>query len=135
MTITFEAIDTMLREAGVACTPLQGAIQFSRPTQTYRSPAGAPHVDVVLKLFDEDVLIVAPVAFLASGPHVDATIRACMMLQYRSGLVRLDFDERDGEIRAVIAFPVADSTLTVAQVTRCVDEMVATVDAWYPTIS
>jgi hypothetical protein len=138
MATTIEALESMLHEAGLAFERSPGGtLDFTRETRTYRDGKGQGRLLITVSVADagERVRIAVPFAFVASGPHTDVTLRACMLLQYRASAARLDYDERDGEIRATIELPLADAAVTAAQVGRCLDEMVETLDHWYPTLT
>jgi hypothetical protein len=75
-----------------------------------------------------------PGAFSAKGAHVDALLRACMVVQWHTRLVQFEYDETDGEIRPVVEFPLEDAKLTTKQLERCIRSLVFLVDEFYPTL-
>lgn len=76
----------------------------------------------------------APAAFRVKGEHQDAFLRACAMIQWRTKLIQFEWDERDGEVRPVIEFPLEDGQVTLKQFRRCVGGMVSLMDEFYPIL-
>lgn len=60
--------------------------------------------------------------------------QSCLMLNYWTKLIQFEFDDRDGELRAVIELPVEDSQLTQAQVARCLTTLAYLIDRFDPMI-
>jgi hypothetical protein len=110
-----------------------GHIAIAYRTDTYRDPEGEPYL-VLLLVLDEQgeyFKLFAPRAFDVAGGHTDAFLRAATMVQWRAKLVQFEFDERDGEIRPVVEFPLEDAALTARQLERCVSGLVRLLETYY----
>ena len=115
----------------------RGVIVFGVETERYRSPEGESGLTLVLALEEdgEYFKLYAPDAFSARGTHADAVLRACAMVQWRTKLIQFEFDESDGEVRAIVEFPLEDAGLTQRQLRRCVAGLVGLLEAYYPVIA
>lgn len=103
---------------------------------TYRGPEGEDYLRLVIRLSEEGRYfeLFAPFAFRALGPYVNAFLRACAIIQFRTKLVQFEYDDSDGEIRPVIEFPIEDGTLTAQQLKRCIMGMCRLVESYYPVL-
>ena len=106
-------------------------------TETYHDMDGEPRLLLVIRLEEEGEYfkLFAPEAFaVTDGVHLDAFLRACAIVQWRTKLIQFEFDERDGEIRPIVEFPLEDAPLTQSQVRRCIVGMVQLLEEFYPTL-
>ena len=53
---------------------------------------------------------------------------------WRTKLIKFEYDEQDGEIRALVEFPLEDAALTQKQFLRCLNGLVQIVDEYHPAI-
>ncbi len=106
---------------------------FAMRLKKYRDPDGDDGLRLVIRLSESGGYfeLYAPQAFKATGPHVEAFLRACAIVQYRTKLIQFEYDPADGEIRPIIEFPIADGTLTQKQLARCVQGICQLVDDYY----
>lgn len=102
-------------------------------TQKYRRPDGQKALLLIISIEEDGSYfkLFAPKAFIAAGPHVDAFLRACLMIQWMTKLIQFEFDHTDGEIRPMIEFPLMDALLTKAQLQRCLNAMCGIMDEFY----
>ena len=63
-----------------------------------------------------------------------ALMQTLLMVSWRTKMVQFEFDDSDGEIRAIIEFPLEDAFLTEQQLYRTVNTLVAIVDQFHPVI-
>lgn len=106
-------------------------------TETYRDVDDELRLLLVIRLEEkgEYFKLFAPEAFaVTDGTHLDAFLRACAIVQWRTKLIQFEFDERDGEIRPIVEFPLEDAPLTQAQTRRCIVGMVQLLEEYYPTL-
>ncbi len=95
--------------------------------------------------FDEDLLVViqldeegrffklfAPevLAGVKDHPYKTAILQTMLSISWETKMLQWEYDPTDGEIRAIIEFPLEDSTLTALQFKRCFDGLVEIVGSW-----
>ncbi len=61
-------------------------------------------------------------------PHKAAILQTMLCISWETKMLQWEYDPSDGEIRAIIEFPLEDSTLTERQFNRCLDSLVELVD-------
>ncbi len=61
-------------------------------------------------------------------PHKAAILQAMLCISWETKMLQWEYDPSDGEIRAIIEFPLEDSTLTERQFNRCLFSLVELVD-------
>ncbi|HEY9826089.1 MAG TPA: hypothetical protein V6D19_11615 [Stenomitos sp.] len=77
------------------------------------------------KLFVPEVL-----AGVKDNPYKAAILQTMLSISWETKMLQWEYDPSDGEIRAIIEFPLEDSTLTEQQFNRCFDGLVEIVGAW-----
>lgn len=87
---------------------------------------------IVIQL-DEDgefFEIFAPrvLAGVKDHPHKAAILQTMLCISWETKMLQWEYDPSDGEIRAIIEFPLEDSTLTERQFNRCLHSLVQLVD-------
>lgn len=134
--MTIQEITALLTAAGLQYEEKDGGILTGFRTERFINQHQEKHVLLKIRLIEDGKYfrLFAPLAFNASGPHVDAALRACMIAQWRTKLVQFEYDESDGEIRPVVEIPLEDGKLTQAQLERCIRGLAGLVDDLYPTL-
>lgn len=61
-------------------------------------------------------------------PHKEAILQTMLLISWETKMLQWEYDPSDGEIRAIIEFPLEDSTLTERQFNRCLYGLVQLVD-------
>lgn len=61
-------------------------------------------------------------------PHKGAILQTMLSISWETKMLQWEYDPSDGEIRAIIEFPLEDSTLTERQFNRCLHGLVQLVD-------
>ncbi|MBD1822174.1 hypothetical protein H6F51_06655 [Cyanobacteria bacterium FACHB-DQ100] len=61
-------------------------------------------------------------------PHKAAILQTMLAISWETKMLQWEYDPSDGEIRAIIEFPLEDSTLTERQFNRCLHSLVELVD-------
>lgn len=114
-----------------------GSIHLIGGLDNYRDPKGEEGLLIVIRLFEdgEYVRVECPRAYELKGQHADLALRVCAIIQWRTKLIQFEFDESDGELRAVIEFPLEDALLTQKQITRCVNALCGLIDQYHEAIS
>lgn len=61
-------------------------------------------------------------------PYKAAILQTMLAISWETKMLQWEYDPSDGEIRAIIEFPLEDSTLTERQFNRCLHSLVELVD-------
>jgi len=137
MAATLDQIAGYLKEDGVRFKQTDGFIKTGFHTESYRDGDGDEGLQVVIDLSEngEYIKILAPMAYHAShNEHLKELFQALLMVSWKTKLVQFEYDESDGEIRAIVEFPLEDAPLTKRQFMRSVGGLVEIVDKFDPMI-
>jgi hypothetical protein len=77
------------------------------------------------KLFAPEVM-----AGVKNHPHKAAILQTMLSISWETKMLQWEYDPSDGEIRAIIEFPLEDSTLTARQFNRCFEGLIEIVGDW-----
>lgn len=61
-------------------------------------------------------------------PHKDAILQTMLCISWETKMLQWEYDPSDGEIRAIIEFPLEDAVLTERQFNRCLYGLIQLVD-------
>ncbi|MDX2100170.1 MAG: hypothetical protein SFW36_20530 [Leptolyngbyaceae cyanobacterium bins.59] len=75
------------------------------------------------KLYAPQVL-----AGVSSHPYKEAILQTMLSISWETKMLQWEYDPTDGEIRAIIEFPLEDSVLTERQFNRCLHGLIQIVD-------
>ena len=75
------------------------------------------------KLFVPQVL-----AGVKEHPHKEAILQTMLSISWETKMLQWEYDPYDGEIRAIVEFPLEDAILTQRQFNRCLAGLVQIVD-------
>lgn len=138
MATTLAEIERYLGEEGLKYrTERDAFVQLDFATSTYVNPAGERLLRVTLRPDEEGrhITLIAPALYrYKEGPHKPAVLQACLGASWMMRLVRFDYDERDGEIRGVVGFPLEDAPFTRRQLRRMIECMTVAANHTYPMI-
>jgi hypothetical protein len=138
MGLTLGQVKSMFDEVGIKYEEKGELLSTAWTTDTYLDPDTNKHTAFIGIQLGEDgefLYVVAPQIFKATGRHVDDFLRACMMIQWETKLMRFEYDASDGEVRATVQIPIEDGTLTPRQLKRCFTNIVDLLDKFYPALS
>lgn len=62
-------------------------------------------------------------------PYKAAILQTMLSISWETKMLQWEYDPSDGEIRAIIEFPLEDSTLTEKQFNRCLHGLIQLVDS------
>jgi hypothetical protein len=62
-------------------------------------------------------------------PHKPAILQTMLSISWETKMLQWEYDPSDGEIRAIIEFPLEDSILTEKQFNRCLTGLIQLVDS------
>jgi hypothetical protein len=65
---------------------------------------------------------------IKNHPHKAAILQTMLCISWETKMLQWEYDPADGEIRAIIEFPLEDSTLTERQFNRCLYSLIELVD-------
>lgn len=68
------------------------------------------------------------------GPHKLALMQALLLISWETKMLQWEYDPTDGEIRAMVEFPLADAVLTRRQFERVFAGLMQMVEAYYPRL-
>ena len=102
----------------------------------YRDADGDPMLSLVIQLLEdgEYFKLFAPLAYKIEPEQAAEFLQACAMIQWKTKLIQFEFDQRDGEVRPIVEFPIEDSMLTRKQLMRCVRGIVTLIDEYDPIL-
>jgi len=105
------------------------------PTKHYADKDGDKLLFIVI-LLEEDgeyLKVYAPGAYTCKdSPNQAAVLQTCLMTSWKTKLIQYEYDDTDGEIRAIIEFPLEDAELTKKQLARVLFGLVQLVDKYHP---
>lgn len=111
MSLAFKAIEAFLGPYRAHARPLgTDDLELLLPTDWYRNSEEELCLRVVGTFCVAQQLLSfrAPCAYRVSGPHVDAFLRAAILVQSDCALVRFLFDEDRGEVSLSVETPLLD---------------------------
>ncbi|HLP92003.1 MAG TPA: hypothetical protein VK184_25865 [Nostocaceae cyanobacterium] len=62
-------------------------------------------------------------------PYKETILQTMLAISWETKMLQWEYDPSDGEIRAIIEFPLEDSTLTERQFNRCLSGLIQIVDS------
>lgn len=68
------------------------------------------------------------IAIVQDHPHKEAILQTILTIAWETKMLQWEYDPLDGEIRAMIEFPLEDSILTERQFHRCLSGLIQIVD-------
>jgi len=106
-------------------------------TKQYRDSDEDLHIRIVIAPSEngEYLKVFCPGVYNCSqSPHKAIALQTLLLVSWRTKLVQFEYDENDGEIRAIIEFPLEDALLTKKQLLRCLSGIAQIVDQFDPVI-
>jgi hypothetical protein len=137
MATSLSEIEQFLKEENLRYTLLDEYIRTSFATDSYVDAEGDKSIFVVIKPEEsgEYFKLITPNLYsYLSGPHKAALFQALLSISWKTKLLQFEYDERDGEIRGIVEFPLEDANLTRRQLLRCINGMVQIIDEYHPII-
>lgn len=134
MPATIEQITGFLEAEGLKYLVEDGFIRAGFKTSMYRDGDGDHAVSLVIVLDElenagEFLKVIAPNVYrYPDGPHKAALFQLLLMISWDTKMIQYEYDARDGEVRAIVEFPIADSTLTMRQFMYCLHGIATLID-------
>lgn len=138
MGITLEEISQYLDNQELRHKVLEERILTGFGTQQYLDDDGDYHLKMVIALEEDGEFfkVYSPGCYRYDGTENRlAVLQTLLMVSWRSKMVQFEYDESDGEIRAVIEFPLEDAAMTERQLMRAVIALVQIVDHYHPVVA
>ena len=139
MPATRAELRAMLDAEGIRYTEDEDYLRASFATVRYRDRSGARAIFVALRLEEdgEYFKLMAPnlYRYPPDGPNAGWVYRTLLGICWRSKLIKYEYDERDGEIRAIVEFPIEDAELGPRQFMRCLNGLVQIIDEYHPAVA
>jgi hypothetical protein len=117
--------------------PEMNSILTGFQTRRYRAPDGDDGVRIAIALEEdgEFLKVLAPQFYrYPDGPHKQAVFQTLLQISWMTKMIQFEYDAGDGEIRAIIEFPLEDAKLTRRQLMRCVGALAGMADEYDPVI-
>lgn len=138
MATTYETICSFLETQEISFERHDnGAILVQYNMEKYRNPQGDTDLLVAIELENEGrfLKIFVPNAFsYHEGPYKAVVLQAALFVNFQSKMLQFEYDPRDGEIRAMVEFPLEDSQLTEEQFLRAFHGLCVLVEEYSPFI-
>lgn len=106
-------------------------------TEKYIDKDGDHHLGMVISLEEngEFIKIFTPKCYSAlDDTNRPALLQTLLMVSWKTKMIQFEYDDSDGEIRAIIEFPLEDALLTQKQLMRAVHGLVQIVERYHPVI-
>ena len=106
-------------------------------TEQYSNDELNKKLPMLIQLEEEGrfIKIFAPKCYMCpEEANRAAVMQTLLMVSWKTKMIQFEFDASDGEIRAIIEFPLEDADLTEAQLMRAVKALVQIVDRFHPVI-
>jgi hypothetical protein len=103
----------------------------------YRDQEGKPRLGILITLEEGGSLVklTCPRLYHYNGKLFRADLfESCLLLNFWVKLIQIQYDDRDGELRAAIELPIEDAPLTLPQLSRCLTDLAHFVDRFDPMI-
>jgi hypothetical protein len=137
MATTLEQVIEYLDSEGLKHRREDNFVRLGFETSNYRAPSGDSGISLVIALEEdgEFIKIVAPSIYqYPDGPHKAVLFQLLLMISWNTKMVQYEYDTSDGEVRAIIEFPLEDATLTKKQLMRCLQAIAQLVDEYHPKV-
>jgi len=131
MAATVEQIAGFLKEDGLNFKVDGDRILTGFRTHHYKAHDGDAGISLVIRLEEdgEFLKIIAPRVYsYPDGPHKAVLFQLLLMISWDTKMIQYEYDMSDGEVRAIIEFPLEDATLTKNQLMRCLHGIAGLVD-------
>jgi hypothetical protein len=142
MATDLSTIKSYLKEEGFSFIHSTGSeyIETSIKTENYRNEDSDKTLSLFIKLEEEGrfIKVLAPYVYrceLKSGSIRKAALfQALLQICWKTKMVQFEYDSEDGEIRAIIEFPLEDTPLSKLQLLRVMNTLSSVVDLYHEEI-
>ena len=108
-------------------------IQLGFSTENYKDQDGDHNLQLVIRLLEEGrfLKVFAPSCYQYSGENKGVLFQVLLMVSWKTKMLQFEYDQSDGEVRAMIEYPIEDSSLSERQLMRTVISLVQQVDKYH----
>ena len=113
----------------------RGVIVTGFGTEQYVDHDGDKHLGMIIQLEEEGefLKIFTPKCYsILEETNRAALMQTLLMVSWRTKMIQFEYDDSDGEVRAIIEYPLEDANLTRRQLLRTVQSLVQIVDKYHP---
>ena len=133
MATSLEKISGYLDSAGLQFRVDEGKghVATGVKCHNYRNLCGDLEVRIYVELSEngEYIKMFSPACYsYRDGRYKAAVFQVCLMVSWMTKMLQFEYDSEDGEIRAIIEFPLEVAELTGRQLLRCIHGIAETVD-------
>jgi hypothetical protein len=136
---TLSTIESYMIAEGLKYSLNDDYIRTSFATDLYKDQDGDSSVFIIARIEEdgEYFKLMAPnlYHYPPDGPNTSEVFRILLGVCWRSKLIKYEYDERDGEIRAIVEFPLEDAALSSRQFLRCLNGLVQIIDEYHEAIA
>ena len=134
--LTLGQLSDLLTREGIKhhVDPGNDVIVTGYETKQYRDSKGGKHVRIILELSTDGKFLEmqCPGAYFYRGEFAREAAALCLAVNYRTRLVEVEYDPRDGEVTSSICLPLIPSQHSGAQIAGCLESLVYSLDKWDP---
>ncbi|MBU0928469.1 MAG: hypothetical protein KKA67_12025 [Spirochaetes bacterium] len=139
MATTLSTIESYMVAEGLKYSQHDDYLRTSFATDLYKDQDGDSSVFIIARVEEdgEYFKLMAPnlYHYPPDGPNTSEVFRILLGVCWRSKLIKYEYDERDGEIRAIVEFPLEDAPLSSKQFLRCLNGLVQIIDEYHEAIA
>ncbi|MDX9899172.1 MAG: hypothetical protein RBT62_09635 [Spirochaetia bacterium] len=139
MAITLSMIESYMVAESLKYSLHDGYLRTSFATDLYRDQDGDSSVFIIARVEEdgEYFKLMAPnlYHYPPDGGNTAEVFRTLLGVCWRSKLIKYEYDERDGEIRAIVEFPLEDASMSSKQFLRCLHGLVQIIDEYHEAIA
>lgn len=135
--MTIEALAGLLEAEGLKFRVQDGLIRTGFMTERYKCADGPLGISLVIVLEEggEFIKIVAPGVYsYKDGPYKAQLFQTLLMVSYGTKMVQFEYDAADGEVRAIVEFPIEDGSITGRQLVRCLRTIAGVMDECHDSV-
>jgi len=136
---SLSTIESYMATEGLKYSLHNDYIRTSFATDLYKDQDGDSSVFIIARIEEEGEYfkLMAPnlYHYPPDGPNTAEVFRILLGVCWRSKLIKYEYDERDGEIRAIVEFPLEDAPLSAKQFLRCLNGLVQIIDEYHEAIA
>ena len=135
MAMTLDEIAGLMDELGLKYSKNEekGHILSGWSCDNYKDAEGHKGIGIIIKLEEngEFIKVFTPNAYkYKEGANLLFVLEACMYVSWRTKMVQFEYDPSDGEIRAMVEFPIEDGKVTAKQLKRILAGLPAIIDEY-----
>ena len=106
-------------------------------TENYIDDAGDKNLGMIIQLEEngEFLKIFTPKCYsVLEETNRAALMQTLLMVSWKTKMIQFEYDDTDGEVRAIIEYPLEDADLTRRQLLRSVQALAQIVDKYHPVM-